>query len=277
VTALASAGAYYFIFSLFPLALLATPLFSLVGDKRATVDFLLGQLQSDLPGDALKLVEGVIDQVVFARGATGVLSLGAVLTLWSASNIFSGLRDALNHAFGIRETRPWWRYTLIAFAFVIVASIVGLIATLVLLDGEGIVQTVASKVGLSDPVTTIWTIGQIPIAIGFVIGMAWAMYEYLPNACFARREALLSAVVATFLWIVVTILFRLYVQHFGSYNAIYGTIGAVIVLLTWMYLTMLAILIAGQVGAVVHAGVGRTAEAQARSPSARPEPLQARG
>jgi membrane protein len=121
----------------------------------------------------------------------------------------------------------------------------------------------------------------VPLAIAFFVALAWGMYKFLPNACFSNREAFLAAVVATFLWIIVTILFRLYVQHFGSYNAVYGTIGAVIILLTWMYLSMLAVIVAGDFGAVVHRGVGH---ADATAPAARaarspvdPAPMHAAG
>ncbi len=252
VLGLAAQTAYYFFFSLFPLFLFAAPLLSLVGNKRETVGVIMAQLAQAVPPDAYHLIEGVVNDVVFAKGAPGVISLGAILTIWAGSNVFSALTDALNHAFGTKETRPWWKTTLLACAFVLGASIVGLVATVVLIDGEGVVHTIASFVGMGATAQTLWTIVQFPIAIGFVILLMWAIYYILPNLRLRPREALLGAIAATALWIVVTIAFRFYVQHFGSYNKTYGTIGAVVVLLIWMYLTMLAILIGGVLAAEVH-------------------------
>jgi membrane protein len=252
VLGLSAQTAYYFFFSLFPLFLFAAPLLSLLGDKRTTVDLIMAQMADALPSDAYRLIAGVVNDVVFAKDAPGVISLGALLTLWAGSNVFSALTDALNRAFGVTDTRSWWKKTLIACGFVIGASIVGLIATVVLLDGENVVRRVADFVGLGTTTKVVWTIIQFPLAIVFIVLLAWAIYFVLPNLRMTWGEALLGALLATLLWIVVTLAFRLYVQHFGNYNRMYGTIGAVVVLLIWMYLTMLAILSAGVVAAEVH-------------------------
>jgi membrane protein len=252
VLGLSAQAAYYFFFSLFPLVLFATPLLSLLGDKRTIVDGILALAAEAVPADAYRLIAGVVNDVVFAKGAPGVISLGALLTLWAGSNVFSALTDTFDHAFGVTETRPWWKKTLIACGFVIGGSIAGLIATVVLLDGENVVQMIAKFAGLEHTTKIVWTIVQFPLAMLFIVLLAWAIDFVLPNLRLTWREALLGAVVATTLWIVVTLAFRLFVQHFGTYNEVYGTIGAVVVLLIWMYLTMLAILGAGVLAAEVH-------------------------
>jgi membrane protein len=248
----AAQTAYYFFFSLFPLFLFITPLLSLVGDKRKTVGVVLEQLAEIVPSDAYHLIAGVVNDVVFAKGAPGVISLGAILALWAGSNVFSSLTDALDHVFGRTETRSWWRTTLVACAFALGASIVGVVATVVLVDGESVVTYIANFVGLGATATLTWTILQFPLAIGFVVLLGWAIYYVLPNLRLSAGEALVGALFATGLWILVTLAFRAYVQHFGAYNKMYGTIGAVVVLLIWMYLTMLVILTAGVVAAAVH-------------------------
>lgn len=252
VLGLSAQTAYYFFFSLFPLFLFATPLLALLGDKRGTVGFIMTQVAQAVPTDAYRLIDGVVNEVVFAKGAPGIMSLGALLTLWAGSNVFSALTDTLNHAFGATDTRPWWKKTLIACLFVIGSSIGGLLATVVLLDGENVVRMIANSVGLGTTTKIVWTIIQFPLAIAFIVLLAWAIYFVLPNLRMTWGESLLGAVLATLAWLIVTLAFRLYVQHFGSYSRMYGTIGAVIVLLIWMYLTMLAVLSAGVVAAEVH-------------------------
>jgi membrane protein len=252
VLGLSAETAYYFFFSLFPLILFSAPLLSLLGDKRETVDSIMAKVAPAVPADAYRLIAGVVNDVVFAKGAPGLMSAGALLTLWAGSNVFSALTDTLNRAFAVTETRPWWRKTLIAFGFAIGAAVVGLVATVVLLDGENVVHFIAGLVGFGGTSKTVWTIVQFPVAIAFVILLTWAIYYVLPDLRMTWGEALLGSFIATALWLVVTLAFRLYVQHFGSYSRMYGTIGAVIVLLVWMYLTMLSILTAGVVAAEVH-------------------------
>lgn len=123
-----------------PLILFTAPFLSLVGNKEATVGVIMQVLARSVPPDAFLVVQNVVNDVVFAKNAPGVLSLGAILTIWAGSNVFYALTDALNHAFAIDDSRPWWKRTLICWAFVIGSALVGLIATVVLLDGEGIVQ-----------------------------------------------------------------------------------------------------------------------------------------
>jgi membrane protein len=252
VLGLAAQTAYYFFFSLFPLLLFTAPVISLVGDKRQTVSIIMQGIARSVPPDAYLLIQGVVNDVVFAKNAPGVLSAGALLTLWAGSNVFSALSDALNHAFAVAETRPWWKRMLISSAFVIGAGIVGAIATVVFLDGENVVDAIAGFVGLGTTARVIWIVLQFPITAAFVTLLAWAAYYVLPNLRLSSREAFIGAVVATVSWVIVTLAFRVYVQHFGNYNKTYGTIGAVVVLLTWMYLTMLAILSAGVLAAELH-------------------------
>ncbi len=252
VPGFAAQTAYYFFFSIFPLFLFITPLLSQFGARQRTVEVVLDRLSEIVPADAYRLVAGLVNAVVAAKGAPGVISLGAILALWAGSNVFSSLTDALDHGFGTTQRRPWWRTTLLACAFALGAWIVGLLATVVLLDGERVVAFIANAVGLGAGARIAWTILQFPLAIAVVVLLAWAIYYVLPNVRLSVGEALVGALVATGLWIVVTLVFRAYVQHFGTYSRVYGTIGAVMVLLIWMYLTMLAILTAGIVAAELH-------------------------
>ncbi len=252
VLGLSAQTAYYFFFSLFPLLLFATPLFSLAGDKRTVVDFLMTELGKTVPQDAYRLLLGFVNDVVFAKAAPGIVAVGAVFALWAGSNVFSALTDTLNRACGVNESRAWWKRTLLALAFVIGTSVVVLVAAVVLLDGENVIQFIARVAGLGSTAKDIWTVIEFPIAVGFIGLLTWAIYFVLPDLRLTWREALLGAAIGTTAWVITTLAFRAYVQHFGSYNKTYGTIGAVMVLLIWMYLTMLAILTAGVVAAEVH-------------------------
>ena len=256
IMGLAAQTAYYFFFSLFPLFLFAAPLLGIIGDKQRLIDRAMAQLAGTLPGDALDLVRGVVQDVVLAEGAPGLMSVGALLAGWAGSNIFNGLIDALNRAYDITETRKWWRKRLLALASVVTAGLVMLAASTIMLGGEAIAEWLGGQLHLGEGAVTAWKILQYPIALALLIGTAWMVYYFLPNLRQDRRQVLVGAVVATVLWVVVTLLFRAYVVNFGSYSKTYGTVGGVIALLTWMYLSMLVLLIGGELNAEIHHGTG---------------------
>ena len=256
IMGLAAQTAYYFFFSLFPLFLFAAPLLGILGDKQQLIDRAMSQLAGTLPGDALDLVRGVVQDVVLAEGAPGLMSVGALLAAWAGSNIFNGLIDALNRAYDITETRKWWRKRLLALASVVTAGLVLLTATTIMLGGEAIAEWLGAQLNLDVGAVTAWKILQYPIALALLIGTAWMVYYFLPNLRQDKRQVLVGAVLATVLWVIVTLLFRAYVVNFGSYSKTYGTVGGVIALLTWMYLSMLVLLIGGELNAEIHHGTG---------------------
>jgi membrane protein len=252
----AAEAAYNFFFSLFPLFLFAAPFIGLFGNARRTVDWIMGQLAPVIPDQALALVRSVVQDVVFAKNAPGLISIGIVLTAWSGSNVFRTLMDTLNHAYDVRETRPWWKRALMSLAALVVVGILILIASTIMLAGPEIASVVGSKLHLGSALVTLWTVIQYPIALALLVLVFFMIYRFLPNMRQSARQILVGSVVATVLWIIVTILFRLYVAHFGSYNKTYGAIGAVIVMLTWMYLTMVVVLGAGTLNSQIHRGTG---------------------
>src|SRR5512133_1091387 len=145
---LSAQTAYYFFFSLFPLLLFLAPLLSLVGDKRRTFDSFATQLQSVMPSEGWALIGGVIKDVVFAKNAPGLMSIGALLAIWAGSNVFGALIGALNVAYDVKDTRPWWKQKLIAMASVIVVGFVILISTVMILAGDKITSWLAGRLAL---------------------------------------------------------------------------------------------------------------------------------
>lgn len=256
ILGLAAQTAYYFFFSLFPLLLFLAPLLGLIGDKQQMVGNLVAQLANVVPAEGLAMLREVVEDVVLSPSAPGVMSVGALLAAWAASNVFTNLIDALNKAYDVDEHRPWWKKRLIALGAVAATGITMLVATFVMLAGDRIVNWLAARLGLGATAVTIWTTLQYPIAFALIVLSAWLVYVALPNVRQDKTQALVGALVATVLWILVTLLFRAYVRNFGSYNKTYGAIGGVIVLLTWMYLSMLVLLSGGELNAELHHGTG---------------------
>jgi membrane protein len=164
----------------------------------------------------------------------------------------------LNSAYNVTETRPWWKRILIQLASVLAMGLLTGVASIVMLAGPEIAHGIGVRLGLDHAFVLAWTILQYPVAIAMIVLAFFLVYRFLPNLKQQASQILVGASVATVLWLLVTLLFRLYVTDFASYNKTYGTIGGVIVLLTWMYLTMIVLLSCGELNSELHDGTGST-------------------
>jgi membrane protein len=250
--------AYNFFFSLFPLLLFLAPILSLIGNKQQIVSELLGRISQFMPPDAFKLMSGVITDVVFAQNAPGLISLGAVLAAWSGSNIFTTFMDALDTAYDVKDDRPWWKKRLLALEVLVGWVIVIAVVTIILLAGDSIVGYARTRLGMGGTALEVWSIVQFPLAIGLLVAFFFLMYWLLPYAKQDKKQILVGALVASILFIVATLLFRLYVQHFPV-NKTYGAIGGVMLLLSWMYFVSVVILVGGELNSELHHGTGSVA------------------
>ena len=260
ILTIAAAVAYNFFFSIFPLLLFAAPLLSLVGNKQQLFNWILDQLAGTVPPAAYTLLAGVARDVVFAPNAPGLVSIGALLTAYSASNIFGSLMGALNIAYHVKnDRRPWWKQRLIQLAMVVVAGGLMTVAAAVMIAGPNIVDTVARVTHLNGLAKWGWMIVQYPLAFAFLVAAFWLMYYILPDFPQHKRQILVGAIVAAALWIIATTLFRLYVIKFTTFNKAYGTVGAVLLLLTWMYYSMAVVLAGGELNAELAKGTAEVA------------------
>ena len=256
ISSLAAQTAYYFFFSLFPLLLFLTPMLGLVGNGRELMEATLSRLSATMPGDTISLIRRTLEEILTSSGGAGVMSVGALLAGWSGSNIFASLGRALNVAYDVEETRPLWRLVLIRLGCLFAAGSVLFVSTFVFLDGERLAQWAADSLHGGAAIAAALTAAEMIVAAALLVGMVALIYKILPNLRQRWLHVLLCAGIATVLWILATLVFRVYVQHFGSYNKTYGAIGGVILLLTWMYYTMFVLLIGGELASEIHHGSG---------------------
>lgn len=257
VLGLAAQTAYFFFFSLFPLLLFATPLIGLIGDSERVIEWVMQQLEATVPTEAMDLLQGVVEDVVLAPGAPGLVSVGAALALWAGSNIFNQLSISLNRAYNVEEMRPFWKRRLISIVAVFVAGFVVLISSTLMLVGPELARWLNDNFIPGDAFATIWIAVQYPLIFVILVATFWGIYYFLPNLRQDKKQVLVGAVFATILWLLVTFAFRFYVQNFADYSATYGTIGAVIVLLMWMWITMIVTLLGGELNSQLHHGTGQ--------------------
>ncbi len=244
--------AYYFLLALFPLLLFLTSLLGyFAGENSELRTDLFRYLATVLPGEASDLISTTIKDVTEGSGG-GKLSFGILAALWAASNGMGAIIESLNIAYDVKESRPWWKSRLMAIVLTIALAVLIISALILVLYGHKIAEFVAGSFGFGDFFTTSWKILQWPLVLAFVLLAFGLIYYLAPNVHDQKWQWVTpGAVVGVVLWLLVSFGFRTYLHFFNSYSATYGSLGAVIILMLWFYLTGAAILIGGELNAEI--------------------------
>jgi membrane protein len=203
-----------------------------------------------MPPDLLQIVADQIQKISQSRKG-GVLTFAFLLTLWSTSGAMVSIITTLNAAYGITESRPLWKVRLIAMALTIGMSLFILISMALVLVGPAAAEHLANTMHLGTAFKWTWWILQWPVVFVLVATGIAIVYYFAPDAQQDWVWITPGSVVATVLWVLVSLGFKLYIAYFGNYNETYGTLGAFIVILTWFYLSALAILIGAELNAEI--------------------------
>jgi len=241
----AAAMAYYFFFALFPLVLTILAVASLFS-AQGLQDWLLANLADYLPHQAFTLLEGIL-QSLLGTPRSGLVSIGAALTLWTASSAFGAVTIGLNRAYRVRELRPWWRLRLEAIGLTLVLSLLMVIAFVLGPFGGKLVAAVTGMLGpFAGAVATVvrWVASLASVTI-----VVAAIYTVCPAVPHHWRWIRPGSVLFTLGFAASSAVFSYYVGHVASYDKTYGSLGAVIVLLFWMYMLALFLLLGGELNA----------------------------
>lgn len=244
----ASALAYQMLFSLFPFLLF---LIALIGFLHLPDFFSWLRLQAELvlPGQALEQVNPVIDQLQQSQG--GLLSVGIVIALWTASAGVRLMMSAMNAAYDVPEGRPVWKRIPLSVLYTIgFAGMLLSVAALMVL-GPQVMEWIASQVGLGDFIVTVWTVLRWPVIIILMMIAVALMYYLMPDVKQQFRFITPGSVLAVVVWIGASLGFGFYVKNFADYNAMYGSIGTIIVLLLYFYISSAVLLLGAEMNAVI--------------------------
>lgn len=261
----AAALTYYGVLSLFPGAIVLVALVGLFADGERAVDTILGLLKDLGAGSAVQGLQGPIEQVVAQKSAAStLLGVGALGALWTASGYVGAFSRATNAVYGVTEGRPFWKLRPIQLVITTVALMTMAVIVLGLLVSGPVAEAIGGIIGAGEVTVTIWQFGKWPVLLVIASLLLSVMYWVSPNVKQPRfRWFTLGGTLALLAWIAASIGFALYVTNFGSYNATYGSLGAVIVFLIWLYITNCAILL----GAEINAELERGRELQAGLPA----------
>lgn len=244
----ASALAYQMLFSLFPFILF---LIALIGFLHLPDFFSWLRLQSELvlPPQALEQVNPVIDQLQQSKG--GLLSIGIVIALYTASAGVRLMMSAMNAAYDVVEGRPVWKRFPLSIVYTVGIAGMLLIAAALMVLGPQVMGWIAAQVGLEEVIVTIWTIARWPVIVILMMVAVALIYYVMPDVRQEFRFITPGSVLAVVVWIIASLGFAFYVKTFANYNAMYGSIGAIIVLLLYFYISAAVLLLGAEMNAVI--------------------------
>jgi len=249
ILGLAAQLSYYFFLALFPAILFILALASFFPLSNLTDD--IGRaLAPFVSTQVLELIQEQMRRLA-NNDSGGLLTFGVAGALWSSSAALVSIVGALNKAYDIEERRPWWKVRLVAIGLTIGTAVFVLGALSLVLIGPALADYLGRATGWGTSFEWTWLVLQWPLVFVLVSTAIGLVYYYGPDADQDWSWITPGAVIATVLWLVVSLLFKLYIANFTDYNAAYGTVGGVIILLLWFYLSSLAILAGAEFNAEI--------------------------
>lgn len=260
-----AALSYYFVFALFPMLFFLIALMGVFAQSHNLEASLFSYFGRFLPPDAFSLLQKTLREV--ASRASGLkLAFGVVLALWSASGGVSSVMDALNRCYHVRDARPYVKQKLISLGLTVAISALIIAALVMVLYGNDIAQFVGARTGLSGVTVQVWQVAQWALAFFLVVLSFATLYYWGPDVEQHWQWITPGSLVGVILWVGASLLFRAYLHYFNNFSKTYGSLGAVIVLLLWLYITGMAILIGAEINSEIE-----NAAAERGHPEAKPE------
>ena len=252
---LAAQIAFWSLLALFPFAIFVLTILGYlrIAGLESELFLFAGQV---LPSDAVRLIQSTLGEVTHRQH--GLLLWAALFAaLWSASSGVRGLLVALNRAHDVEETRSFIHIKLLAIAITLATALLLAVAMAGFLIGPELGQTLWRWLGLGKFSHHLWHVIRWPIVLWALTALLAAVYYFLPNQKQRFRLVTLGSTVAVALWLGVSWLFRWYVSHVGSFTRTYGTLGAAVMLLVWLYLSGVAGILGGEINALGHRRSGQ--------------------
>ena len=247
----------------------------IVGNRPEVGQKVTQYMASMLPGSAGDLINQTIQQTAL-HAAGWMLIIGILGALWSGSSGINSLMTTLNFVYRVKETRPWWKARAISIALTIAVAILMLAAILITLIGGFLVAKIGGAIGIGGVATQLWRFGQYVVALFFVILAFALIYRWGPSVKDQKWHWVTpGATVAVFLWVLASAGLRIYLHFSNSYAKSYGSLGAVIILLLWFYITGLATLIGAEVNSEIENAAAQRGRPDAKTKGENREQLAA--
>ena len=247
VLTIGAAVAFFLLLSLVPLLMVASALLSALPIQNLFQQ-MLDTMALLVPPDAMSLVKTVLASILTVHPAS-ILSIGILSYFWAASGSFSSLIEALNIAYDVRVERPWWRDKLQALLLTFVCGGLSIVSLLFVLAGPRFLHYVSYVLPVPYILNLIWPPLRIALIFTTFVANVMLLYYFGPNRRVHFRTSLPGATLAVSIWFLGSLGLDLYIGHFANYNATYGSLGAIIILMFWLYLTSVSILVGAELNA----------------------------
>jgi membrane protein len=249
----AAALTYYGILALFPALIVFVALVGLFGKYPETTNALLDIVGKISPGSTVDTLREPIDEVVRAKGGAGALfGVGLLVAIWAASGYVGAFIRALNAIYGVKEGRPFWKLRPIQIALTLGMVLTLSVVALALVVTGPLARAIGDEIGLGNTAVDVWNIAKWPALILIVMFTFALLYHTAPNVRPGKfRIISWGSALAVLVWILASFGFAFYVANFGSYSTTYGSLGAIIVFLVWLWISNLALLLGAELDAVL--------------------------
>ena len=246
LAAMSAQISYYLILAFFPFLFF---LINLLSFTPLPNRLLIANFNAILPQETALLVKTMLTETVQAKsGAMLVLSMLA--SLWAASRGMSAIIRGLNHSYGVKESRRFVRLNMVALLSTVGLSVMVLISFIMIVLGRIIGSTIFGYMGAKSLFYSIWSFLRYGITFGLLLTTFYLIYRYLPNRKLTGNHVLAGTIFTTVGWIGASLLFSFYVNNFGSYATVYGSLGGMFALIFWLYLSTLIFLLGGAINAI---------------------------
>ncbi len=247
-TGLAAQQAYYYMLSLFPMLILLVAIVPYLNiEQESAIQFL----DNVLPAETAEMLKDNVLKIISERNG-GLLTFGIIGTIWSASNGMNAFIRAMNTAFDVKESRSFIKVRLISVLMTFALIFAFVVALILPVFGKVILEFLSSLFQISAGMGILITVMRWVIAFMVIILVMAFLYKIAPDKKYPWKHVLPGAIISTVLWQVVSFGFSFYVSNFGNYSATYGSLGGVIVLMLWLFLTGLSLVIGGEINGIYH-------------------------
>ncbi|RDY24220.1 YihY/virulence factor BrkB family protein [Romboutsia maritimum] len=240
---------FYLLLSIFPFLIFTIS--SIVYIPIIHLNRYINLLKNIMPESAYNMVASIINSAIENRSFSFLL-LSFFLTVWTTSRAVRALIKGINRSYNLIEDRSYFKVLKIALIFTIILLLLIFSSMIFLVFGEKIGYFIFNLIGLNKIFIGVWNICRYTIGVITVIIIFMSLYMYTPNKKIKVKEAIPGAVVSTFGWILVSLIYSYYTNYYANYEVIYGSIGGIIVLMTWIYLSSWAILIGFEVNSILY-------------------------
>jgi len=239
-------ASFFLLFSLFPFLIFLIVLITYM--PMVNFQDSIQVLAAFMPANAYLILRDIVNQTIANRSVT-LLSFGMLSALWSSASGVTSLIRGINRAYDQEETRPSWKITAVSLYFTLELAIAIIFSLILIVFGKILGTQLFHFLGFSDASLQVWNYVGYIIALITTILVFISLYYNTPNRRLKFKEVIPGAVVASLGWVIISIAFSYYIDNFGNYSKVYGSLGGIIALLMWLYVSSIIILMGAEINA----------------------------